>query len=234
MKCHTVQDLLPLYAEQLTSDETAADIAAHLAKCGHCARLYAEMQSAPASYVSAPPEIKPLKQIRRRSRIAVSVTALLSAVIGVLAFLYGIYGIVPLNAEDISMEIALYSKSYDDAGQIRYSYENGSDVQAEERISIIFRGDCVGWRTNVSSNHWQHHSGKPDEIILSNENILLYRNLMPFCKPEMRIGLPLIDGYLITVPTKDDVYTYELTELARLAEANGGTVTVTVGTKLHP
>ena len=37
MKCHVVQDLLPLYAEQLISAETAADVQAHLAHCEHCA-----------------------------------------------------------------------------------------------------------------------------------------------------------------------------------------------------
>ena len=60
MKCHIAADLLPLYAEHLTSEETAAALEAHLAECESCAAQYAMIQESGTPAITAPEDIKPL------------------------------------------------------------------------------------------------------------------------------------------------------------------------------
>ena len=43
LSCYVVRDLLPAYIEDLTGEETAADIRAHLAGCPDCSAMYASM-----------------------------------------------------------------------------------------------------------------------------------------------------------------------------------------------
>ena len=40
LNCAIVQDLLPLYADDLCSDETTEAVRAHLAECDDCRRAY--------------------------------------------------------------------------------------------------------------------------------------------------------------------------------------------------
>ena len=54
MNCHIAADLLPLYVEHLTSEETAAELEAHLAECGNCAAQFAMMQEQSKSVIAAP------------------------------------------------------------------------------------------------------------------------------------------------------------------------------------
>lgn len=42
-ECYIVQDLLPSYAEKLTSDRTSADVKEHLEECDQCLKLYEAM-----------------------------------------------------------------------------------------------------------------------------------------------------------------------------------------------
>ena len=44
LSCHVVQDLLPTYADKLTSEETSRDIEEHFAECSECAQIYHAMQ----------------------------------------------------------------------------------------------------------------------------------------------------------------------------------------------
>lgn len=43
MKCDVVRDLLPSYADRLTSGESNREIEKHLKTCEHCRQYYREM-----------------------------------------------------------------------------------------------------------------------------------------------------------------------------------------------
>ena len=42
--CDIIKDLMPLYVEGLTSEETGREIEAHLEGCGECRDLYKRMK----------------------------------------------------------------------------------------------------------------------------------------------------------------------------------------------
>lgn len=89
-ECSIVRDLLPLYTEDMVSEETAAFVRGHLTHCEACRAEHARM-SEPAS----PPESAaeggevPLTAFRRRwirrKRRMIGLTALLTAVLVLLA-----------------------------------------------------------------------------------------------------------------------------------------------------
>ena len=43
MKCEIIRDLLPLYIENLCSEESCREVEAHLAACGRCRAEYRNM-----------------------------------------------------------------------------------------------------------------------------------------------------------------------------------------------
>ena len=48
MNCKIIQDLLPLYCDRVCSEESAQLVEEHLAGCGDCDALLAELRKAPA------------------------------------------------------------------------------------------------------------------------------------------------------------------------------------------
>lgn len=86
LDCAIVRDLLPSYADGLTSAETNAAVAAHLTDCADCAAALRRMQSPETPEPSAVPEVDYLKMLRRRSKRGAMLTGLVCAlaVLGVL------------------------------------------------------------------------------------------------------------------------------------------------------
>lgn len=65
--CGTVKDLLPMYIEQLTSEESNQSIREHLSECETCRRALDEMRHPLA--VETAPEIKDFKKYLKLSRL---------------------------------------------------------------------------------------------------------------------------------------------------------------------
>lgn len=76
-ECNIVRDLLPLYAENLLSEETAAFVRAHLNGCAACSAELAQMQS-PAP---RPAQTLPLEKLRRKLTAMKVRTVILTAVL---------------------------------------------------------------------------------------------------------------------------------------------------------
>ena len=78
LPCAVVRDLLPLYAEKLTEDETKKAVDEHLAGCEDCRRRLAEIETKVDSTVeSAKPLAALKKEIRKRRWYAAMIAALL-------------------------------------------------------------------------------------------------------------------------------------------------------------
>ena len=75
LPCSVVQDLLPLYAEGLASEDSRALVEAHLAECGGCRKTLADLQTPPAP---SPLDVMPMqtvkKMLRRQLWLAVALT----------------------------------------------------------------------------------------------------------------------------------------------------------------
>ena len=44
VNCNIIQDLLPLYIEQLVSEKSKIEIEEHLKECSQCTKIYEEMR----------------------------------------------------------------------------------------------------------------------------------------------------------------------------------------------
>ncbi|MBQ6019966.1 MAG: zf-HC2 domain-containing protein [Clostridia bacterium] len=87
-ECCLVKDLLPLYAENMVSDETAALVAEHLNECADCAAR-AERLRQPAAEIPAPEatadEAAPLRRVKKNLKKRKAAVALLAAAAAFLA-----------------------------------------------------------------------------------------------------------------------------------------------------
>ena len=59
LPCYIVKDMLPLYADDLLSQESMNDVKEHLEECSDCSTLYRQM-------MSPDPEIAPRSGTERR------------------------------------------------------------------------------------------------------------------------------------------------------------------------
>lgn len=102
LPCDIIQDLLPSYADGLTSPASSEAIEAHLAECPTCAAAYAAMQTGSIEDAKGPegsgsedfPEIDYLKKIRSTNRKRILIAAVLVLLLtgfGVWAKVY-LYG----------------------------------------------------------------------------------------------------------------------------------------------
>ena len=101
LPCHVVRDLLPLYADGLTSDETSRDIRCHLDGCEDCSKQYKAMTAGPdltadkasAEHAQAGKEIDYLKKVKKRSKLpAIIIACAALLVLGGLAARFFIFG----------------------------------------------------------------------------------------------------------------------------------------------
>jgi len=94
MNCKVIQDLLPLYIDGLTSEESNNEIEKHLNTCKECKACYQEMTGEINEPVSLGDEeirdveiIKKIKQ-RNRKRIIIGVTISIVMIFAVIMFIY--------------------------------------------------------------------------------------------------------------------------------------------------
>lgn len=87
MKCHLVRDLLPVYIDGVASEETSAELQAHLTQCADCNALHEKMTAdIPSDNNGEEKEIDFLKGLKRRMKKK-SVRAALFTGLGIIAFL---------------------------------------------------------------------------------------------------------------------------------------------------
>lgn len=96
--CSIVRDLLPLYAENMVSEETKDFVEAHLSKCPECNAIYASMTAKDEGEIADGEEVRkkilPLRMVKRKllcrklvaSAISVAVLLVIVIVVGVKAY----------------------------------------------------------------------------------------------------------------------------------------------------
>lgn len=138
VECPIIQDILPLYVDQITSVETNELVKTHLQSCEACKQEYEAM----ASTIHIPNEtaiegfqtVK--KEMKRKKRALFLVTSIatlfmtLSAVFAIFAYQ------IPLKYEDITLEI---EKNNDEFRAI-YSGPDITGVKISEPIEVNVEG----------------------------------------------------------------------------------------------
>ena len=98
--CDVILDLLPLYAEGLTSKESSEAVREHIRACPSCRKAYSETAKSPENDFVRPAdtaeygEVEYLKRIRRRSRkkIIIGVCSVICVALAAMVFKLYIYG----------------------------------------------------------------------------------------------------------------------------------------------
>ena len=107
LPCHVVRDLLPLYIDGLTADQTSRDIRCHLDGCEDCSKQYKAMTAGPdlpadkasAEHAQAGKEIDYLKKVKKRSKLpAIIIGCIALLAIGALVARFLIFGSVSNSA----------------------------------------------------------------------------------------------------------------------------------------
>jgi len=92
ISCNIIRDLLPLYAEDLASDDTRAMVEEHLCDCTECTDILESMkQKTPVPVETTPESLNKVKRIIRRKRILSVMAALLTLItiaFAVLTYLF--------------------------------------------------------------------------------------------------------------------------------------------------
>ena len=177
-ECSIVRDLLPLYAERLTSPETAAFVEKHLRTCADCRAALQETQAPPA--LQPAPDAAPLQHLQKRlarKRLQIIVMTALFVLTAVISAA----GI--LNAP-------IYFPYTDDLVQVT------EDAGA---LELTFRADVA----NVSTERWfsgphtqaarlKAEGGKPLTVLYSEND---------GTEAVYLAGKPMASGGMIALPS---------------------------------
>jgi hypothetical protein len=87
-ECSIVKDLLPLYAENMTSKDTAEFVKTHLEGCESCRNEYTRIKEPPAAQAEITTESAPLRAVKKRltrKKILIAAGAVLATVLLIFA-----------------------------------------------------------------------------------------------------------------------------------------------------
>ena len=105
MKCEVIRDLLPLYAEKLTSPESDALVEAHLQSCADCRRVLEEMQQSEPLPAAEERNIQPLRKIRRTGWMK-AIWGFAGGIVLLTGLFYVLFvGVIPAKQSDVNIGI---------------------------------------------------------------------------------------------------------------------------------
>lgn len=154
MKCYVVNDLMPLYKDGLTSEETSADIQAHMEECSECSELYKLMTDSSNDIpVSAPEQknIDPLKKIKARNVYKILLSSLAVALLLSGAFLFVFWGIIPAESGKCHYDVEAKVREW-------HTTITGPDGEETEKVSMEnvltlhfkYDGRCTREETDIT------------------------------------------------------------------------------------
>lgn len=143
MKCEIIRDLLPVYCDGLASEETRAEVEAHIAECDDCRERLRLMKEAVPEVGKA--DIEPMKKIKRSLRLRLALVIGMVC-LGLLAGLYNMLVVHPMPISSKGITTEHYSRM--NYGNMLYVYDNGKDestldVPKDSKFVIDKENDCV-------------------------------------------------------------------------------------------
>lgn len=209
MKCKIIQDLLPLYCDKLTSQESNEEIEKHLHDCEWCTEIYENMCSKEASINPEEKDISPLKKVKKKStmRIIAGFAAGLVLLGTLFAFLF--VGVIPASSKDVSVS---YSGEVLEDGTLCINFNLVTD-----------EGSCIGTRGDVMV----YSTLENPDIFIQDVRIKPYRVIpLPFDdksdKPNESLhgvlttapNTEFSEGDVFKIEFRDQTITYDLKEIA--------------------
>lgn len=115
MKCNIIRDLLPLYCDDVASDDSREEIEIHLESCDECRKIYEDMKNGRIEIKNNFENLDPLKKVRRKIWI-MRITAVLAVIVLMLSGCYFFLCKNPSLARSkqvsYKVEYDLYCKAY--------------------------------------------------------------------------------------------------------------------------
>ena len=260
MKCHVAGDLLPLYFEHLLSEETAAELEAHLTECPACAERFARLQEQGPEPVAVPEDIQPLKAVKSRSRRNLLIAAAAAVLFAYLFYVFCGRGFL-LRSDQIEMEISTYWDIFNPDGtktsnrlkrcwtyeEAQAAIKDGAEGTLYEIVSVVLDGKCISMRVE---NHGANMSEDSDTKAQYKPHVADF-SLYSVYLPPLALDLHMLRhvslwsktsshaaaeaGSSILIHCKDGNFAYDLRALAALADASpDGTAHLTVGQTVPP
>ena len=110
--CNTVRDMLPLYVDDVVSEDTRAIVEEHLVGCAACRKLYESMKQEAVLPVDR--DVKQLERFKgawKKKKRAIALTAIVATIL-ILCIGYGIFDHFAYR-EEIAVNGAVYTRSSD-------------------------------------------------------------------------------------------------------------------------
>ena len=92
LSCKVIEDMLPMYYDDVCSEETAALVAQHLQECPHCSKIMDDLTNDFVIEAEKPDDIKPLKRLQKsykKKKLIALIAILLVVAMVPVAFLFG-------------------------------------------------------------------------------------------------------------------------------------------------
>ena len=193
MKCNIIRDLLPLYCDKLTSQDSNEEIEKHLHECGECNAVYESMKQKEDDIKVPEKDVKPLKKAKKR--ITLRAFAIFFGTLAVLAaaFVFLFVGVIPIKSDKLHYTVKAYElKSYcvksektDEDGQYLTEYRSefndnfypipeGVKVKTEHMIDFEFEGDCSCTNERTDTKHKYIVNDEGVEDVTSHYHIWIY------------------------------------------------------------
>lgn len=149
MKCNIIRDLLPLYCDKLTSQDSNEEIEKHLHECEECNAVYESMNNKEDNIKVPDKDVKPLKKAKkcftlRAFAIFFGTFAALAA-----AFVFLFVGVIPISSDKLHYTTAIKPQTsyYWNSKTIPDDDNNDGIPDAEEAdtrdvLWIEFDADC--------------------------------------------------------------------------------------------
>ncbi|MCR4950457.1 MAG: DUF4825 domain-containing protein [Solobacterium sp.] len=193
LSCHIVQDLLPLYADNLVSEETAADIEEHLQECEECSRMFSEMKEERTVHTEPETErkqidyLKKVKRYMKKTIACVCAAVILVAAVPFIRFFVtgqkenSLIYTVRVNGKLAEIDMMETSSALCIAGTKVAEKDGVLTVSAREVLPLIYRsGDAhVAYTAEQEIRKITTESGKvlyEDGIVISERANSIYQN----------------------------------------------------------
>ena len=172
MKCNIVKDLLPLYCDKLTSEDSNEEIEKHLGECADCKTVYESMNKKEDIIKTSDKNVKPLKKVKRRITLKVIAAVLGTLAVLAAAFVFLFVGVIPISSDKLNYiveakEVKSYTGKSDELdengeyimeyrtefGDNFYPVPEGVKIKTEHWINFEFEGDCSCTNERTDAKH---------------------------------------------------------------------------------
>ncbi len=174
LPCYIVKDMLPLYADDLLSQESMNDVKEHLEECSDCSALYRQMTSPEPEITEDVPEVDYLKKINKGRKRLLTCALLIVALIAAAAFING------------RIQAAKADISYDEATKTMVIYgKDDTDIKVPKTVNDAKELDAQFDTFHVKVNLPILRNGDtplekylPEYLGRTNESLKFIRNYM--------------------------------------------------------